>query len=86
MDEKKLHEEYIRLFGDEPPFPPVHIMKTLVDMKKDGSFEEKMEQMKPHLGSIREKVEEVTGEEMSLENPFFDIDFPLYYYFYYYIY
>ena len=75
MDEKKLHEEYIRLFGDEPPFPPVHIMKTLVDMKKDGSFEEKMEQMKPHLGSIREKVEEVTGEEMSLENPFFDIDF-----------
>ena len=35
MDEKKLLEEYIRLFGDEPPFPPVHIMKSLIDMKKE---------------------------------------------------
>ena len=75
MDEKKLLEDYIKLFGDEPPFPPVHIMKTLVDMKKDGSFEEKMEKMKPHLETLEEKIEDVTGEKMSLENPFFDIDF-----------
>ena len=27
MDEKKLLEDYIKLFGDEPPFPPVHIIK-----------------------------------------------------------
>jgi len=75
MDEKKLLEEYIKLFGDEPPFPPVHIMETLVEMKSDGTFPGRMEQIKPHLESFREKIEDVTGEEMSLENPFFDINF-----------
>ncbi len=67
MDEKKLLEEYIRLFGDEPPFPPVHIMKSLVDMKRDGTFEEKMEQFKSF------KIENVPEEfalHQNYPNPF----------------
>jgi len=74
LDEKKLLEEYIRLFGDEPPFPPVHIMETLVEMKSDGTLDEKMEQMRPHMDFIRKDMKEVSGEEMSLEHPFFDAD------------
>ena len=31
MDEKKLLEEYISFFGDEPPFHPVHIIKLFED-------------------------------------------------------
>jgi len=75
MDEKKLLEEYIRLFGDEPPFPPVHIMKSLVDMKRDGTFEEKMEQFKPFKDEVVSQIEDITGENLSLDDPFFDIDF-----------
>ena len=75
MDEKKLLEEYILLFGDEPPLPPVHIMKTLVDMKNTGTFDEKMEQIKPHLDSFGKTIEDVTGVEFSLEHPYFEIDF-----------
>jgi len=34
MDEKKLLEEYIRLFGDEPPFTPIHIIKLFEDFSE----------------------------------------------------
>ena len=41
---KNLLEEYIKYFGDKPPIPPDNIMRTLVKMKTDGTFEEKLEQ------------------------------------------
>ena len=74
MDEKKLLEEYISFFGDEPPIPPIHIMKTLVKMKKDGTFDEKMKQ-KPKMEPFIKKVEELYGEKMSMDHPFLDIDY-----------
>ena len=39
---KKLFLKYIELFGDKPPYPPKHIMETLVKMKEDGSFDTKI--------------------------------------------
>ena len=74
MDEKKLLEEYISFFGDEPPIPPIHIMKTLVRMKKDGTFDEKMKQ-KSKMEPLTKELEELYGEKMSKDHPFFDIDF-----------
>jgi|TARA_Y100000294_G_scaffold167267_1_gene176260 hypothetical protein len=73
-DEKLLFDEYVSFFGDEPPFPPPHIMKSLVDMKKDGTFDEKMKK-KGQLDKFFGIIEEVSGEKMSPEHPFFDIDF-----------
>ena len=75
MDDEKLLEEYIKLFGDQPPLPPIHIMKTLVDMKKGGTFDSAMEAMAPKLDEMRKGIEDVTGEPMSLDNPIFDMDF-----------
>ena len=39
---KELLKKYINYFGDKPPFPPKHIMESLVRMKDDGTFEEKL--------------------------------------------
>ena len=75
MIDKKLLEEYINYFGDEPPFPPEHIMKSLVEMKRDGTFEEKMEQFKSFKDEVVSQIEDITGENLSLDHPFFDIDF-----------
>ncbi len=74
MDDKELLEEYISFFGDEPPIPPIHIMKTLVRMKKDGTFDEKMKQ-KSKMEPLIKKIEELSEEKMSKDHPFFDIDF-----------
>ena len=41
-----LFKRYLKLFGNEPPFPPEHIMKTLVKMKEDGTFEKKLDLVK----------------------------------------
>ena len=75
MNEKKLLDEYILLFGDEPPLPPLHIMKTLVDIKNTGTLDEKLDQIQSDLDSFGKKIEDVTGEKFSLENPYFEIDF-----------
>ncbi len=75
MDEEKLLKEYIKLFGDQPPLPPVHIMKTLIEMKRGGTFDEAMKKMSPQLDKFKEEIEDVTGQPMNLENPFFDMDF-----------
>ena len=74
MKNEKLIEEYVHYFGDEPPFPPKHIMKTLVEMKRDGSFEEKVNKLKPHMDHIRKNIKDVTGEDLSLDHPLFDIN------------
>ena len=75
MDDKKLLSEYIKYFGDQPPFPPVQIMETLVEMKKNNTFDDALDKMSPHVDTFRETVENVTGKPMNLENPFFDMDF-----------
>ena len=75
MDDEKLLKEYIKLFGDQPPFPPIHIMKTLVEMKKGGTFDSALEAMAPQFGELRKGIEDITGQPMSLDNPFFDMDF-----------
>ena len=40
MDELK--NKYLVLFGSDATIPPRHIMKTLVKMKQDGTFDNKM--------------------------------------------
>ena len=72
--EDKLLKKYIELFGDEPPFPPENIMKTLVKMKEDGTFEEKLSLVEGKTKKIVNTIEKISGEKMSLKHPFFDID------------
>ena len=74
--EDKLLKKYIELFGDEPPLPPEHIMRSLVKMKEDGTFEQKMSVFETTVGKKAIKyIEEKSGEPMSLNHPIFDIDF-----------
>ena len=74
--DKDLFKRYLKLFGDEPPFPPEHIMKTLVKMKEDGTFEKKLDLIKgDKTKKIVNTIEKISGEKMSPKHPFFDIDF-----------
>ena len=41
----KLEKKYFELFGSDFPKPPRHIMETLVEMKENGTFEEKMKKV-----------------------------------------
>jgi antitoxin component YwqK of YwqJK toxin-antitoxin module len=43
--------------------------------RQKWTFEEKMGQFKPFKDEVVSQIEDVIGEEMSLENPIFDIDF-----------
>ena len=72
---EKLLEKYIHYFGDKPPFPPKHIMESLVRMKDDGTFDEKLKAVSSFRGELKEKIEKVSGEKMSINHPFFDEDF-----------
>ena len=74
--DKDLFKRYLKLFGDNPPFPPEHIMKTLVKMKEDGTFKDKLDLVKDNkTKKIVNTIEKLSGEKMSLNHPFFDIDF-----------
>ena len=76
VNDKDLFKRYLKLFGDEPPFPPEHIMKTLVKMKEDGTFEEKLNLVKgKRTKKLVTTIEKISGKKMSLKHPFFDIDF-----------
>ena len=75
-NDKDLFKRYLKLFGDEPPLPPELIMKTLVKMKVDGTFEDKLNLVKGNkTKKIVNTIEKISGEKMSLKHPFFDIDF-----------
>ena len=75
-NDKDLFKRYLKLFGDKPPFPPEHIMKTLVKMKEDGTFEKKLDLIKgDKTKKIVNTIEKISGEKMSPKHPFFDIDF-----------
>ena len=74
--DKDLFKRYLKLFGDKPPFPPEHIMKTLVKMKEDGTFEKKLDLIKgDKTKKIVNTIEKISGEKMSPKHSFFDIDF-----------
>ena len=71
----KLFKKYIHYFGDKPPFPPKHIMESLVRMKDDGTFDEKLKTVSSFSSELKEKIEEVSGENMSINHLFFDEKF-----------
>ena len=73
MDE--LEKKYLKLFGSDAPIPPRHIMKTLVKMKQDGTFDNKMKAVADNYEMIKNKIETETGEKLTKDHSFFDIDF-----------
>ena len=72
---EELFEKYIQYFGDKHPFPPKHIMESLVRMKDDGTFDKKLEAVSSISDKVRSEIEEVSGEKMSVNHPFFDEKF-----------
>ncbi|OUU18341.1 MAG: hypothetical protein CBB97_21090 [Candidatus Endolissoclinum sp. TMED37] len=74
-DNMELEKKYIKFFGVDAEKPPRHIMKTLVEMKENGTFEDKMKTIEKNYSSIKQKVEKSTGIKLSKDHPLFDIDF-----------
>ena len=72
---EKLFKKYIHYFGDKPPFPPKHIMESLVRMKDDGTFDEKLKAVSSIRGKFIDKIEEASGEKTSINHPIFDEKF-----------
>ena len=66
-----LFKKYIHYFGNKPPFPPKHIMESLVRMKDEGTFDAKLKAVSSIRGELKEKIEEASGEKMSINHPFF---------------
>ena len=50
-------------------------MESLVRMKDDGTFDEKLKAVSSFRGELKEKIEEISGEKMSINHPFFDEKF-----------
>ena len=73
--EKELLKKYIYYFGNKPPFPPKQIMESLVRMKDDGTFDEKLKAVSSFRSELKEKIEEVSGEKMSINHPIFNEKF-----------
>ena len=72
---EELFKKYVHYFGNKSPFPPKHIMETLVRMKDDGTFDEKLKAVSSFSSELKEKIEEESGEKMSINHPFFDEKF-----------
>ena len=68
---EELLKKYIHYFGDKPPFPPKHIMESLVRMKDDGTFDAKLKAVSSIRGELKDKIEETSEEKMSINHPFF---------------
>tara|TARA_E500000178_G_C16828486_1_gene664905 strand:+ start:100 stop:342 length:243 start_codon:yes stop_codon:yes gene_type:complete len=75
MVDEKLLKKHKLLFGESAPIPPDHIMETLVEMKEDGSFKEKIEKIREHYPDIKKKYKDETGRDLTPDDPLFDIDF-----------
>jgi len=69
---EKLLKKYIHYFGDKPPFPPKHIMESLVRMKDDGTFDNKLKAVSKIGDKVRGEIEEISQEKMSINHPVFD--------------
>ena len=72
---EELFKKYINYFGYKPPFPPKHMMESLVRMKDDGTYDKKLKAVSSISDKVRSEIEEVSGEKMSINHPFFDEDF-----------
>jgi len=68
---EELLKKFIHYFGDKPPFPPKHIMESLVRMKDDETFDAKLKAVSSIRGELKDKIEETSGEKMSINHPFF---------------
>ena len=71
----ELLKKYQLLFGEDAPIPPEHIMKSLVEMRENGTFEKKMKAFEEIYPEAKEKFKEKFGIELGPDDPFFDIDF-----------
>ena len=68
----ELFKKYIHYFGDKPPFPPKHIMDSLVRMKDDGTFDKKLKAVSKIGDEVRDEIEEISEEKMSINHSIFD--------------
>ena len=68
----ELFNKYIFYFGDKPPFPPKHIMESLVRMKDDGTFDKKLKAVSKIGDKVRTEIEEISEEKMSINHSIFD--------------
>ena len=50
-------------------------MKTLVKMKQDGTFDNKMKTVADNYEMIKNKIETETGEKLTKDHSVFEIDF-----------
>ncbi len=71
----ELKKRYIKYFGVGSALPPKHIMKTLVEMRENGTYENKMEKMSLIFDRIKNEIEDATDEELTNDNIIFDINF-----------
>ena len=71
----QLLKKYKLLFGENAPIPPEHIMETLVEMKEDGSFNEKLKTIRENYPKIKKIYKEETGDDLKPNSSIFDIDF-----------
>ena len=69
---EELLQKYIHYFGDKPPFPPKHIMESLVRMKDDGTFNKKLKAVSKIGDEVRDEIEEISEEKMSINHSIFD--------------
>ena len=69
---EELFQKFIHYFGDKPPFPPKHIMVSLVRMKDDGTFDKKLKAVSKIGDEVRDEIEEISEEKMSINHSIFD--------------
>ena len=69
---EELLKKYIHYFGDKPPFPSKHIMESLVRMKDDGTFDKKLKAVSKIGDEVRDEIEEISEEKMSINHSIFD--------------
>ena len=68
-------EKYIYYFGNKPPFPPKHIMESLVRMKNDGTFDKKLKSISQIGDKVRSEIETISKDHMTINHRFFDEKF-----------
>ena len=72
---EELLKKYIHYFGDKPPFPPKHIMESLVRMKDDGTFDKKLKAVSQIGDKVRSEIETISKDHMTINHRFFDEKF-----------
>ena len=69
---EELLKIYIHYFGDKSPFPPKHIMESLVRMKDNGTLDKKLKAISKIGDEVLGEIEEISKEKMSITHPIFD--------------